>query len=294
MNFVNRFPRLIATLGLLFASSVPNLAQQQPPQTEDVLRINTELVQTGVTVLDGRGNFVNGLKREQFELIVDGKPQPISFFEQIEAGSDRERQVATRETKDPDRTSSASESYGRTIIFFIDDLHLSLDSLSRTKKMLARFIDNEMGETDRVALASPSGDIGFLQQFTDNKTVLRAAAARLTQKPYNVRDMSRETTPMSEYMALTIERKDDPGVFQFPRAAPGRIQPVDGGFRRALIDLLQPGRQPRDLRQSAYRAQAFETVDPFVAVLAPAHDDWRQLPIALQRPRHGAFRFRHV
>jgi len=215
MNFVNRFPRLIATLGLLFASSVQNLAQQQPPQTDDVLRINTELVQTGVTVLDGRGNFVNGLKREQFELIVDGKPQPISFFEQIEAGSDRERQVATRETKDPDRTSSATESYGRTIIFFIDDLHLSLDSLSRTQKMLARFIDNEMVETDRVAIASPSGDIGFLQQFTDNKTVLRAAAARLTQKPYNVRDMSRETTPMSEYMALTIERKDDPGVFQF-------------------------------------------------------------------------------
>ena len=40
-------------------------------------------------------------------------------------------------------------------------------------------------------------------------------------------------------------------------------------------------------------AQAFETVDQFVAVLAPAHDDGRQLPIALQRPRHGAFRFRH-
>src|SRR6185503_10662001 len=220
MNVINRFPHSISTLALItlmFVSSVQNLAQQRPtaPQTEDVLRINTELVQTGVTVLDGRGNFVNGLKREQFELIVDGKPQPISFFEQIEAGSDRERQVATHKTKDYDRTSSASESYGRTITFFIDDLHLSLDSLSRTQKMLARFIDNEMVETDRVAIASPSGDIGFLQQFTDNKTVLRAAAARLTQKPYNVRDMSRETTPMSEYMALTIERKDDPGVFKF-------------------------------------------------------------------------------
>jgi VWFA-related protein len=215
MNFVNRFPRLIPTLALLCVISVQNSAQQQqPPQSEDVLRINTELVQTGVTVLDRRGNFVNGLKREQFELIVDGKPQPISFFEQIETGSARERQVTTGETNDSNRTSP-SDSYGRTIIFFIDDLHLSLDSLGRTQKMFARFLDNEMAETDRVALASPSGDIGFLQQFTDNKTVLRAAAARLTQKPYNVRDMSRETTPMSEYMALTIERKDDPGVFQF-------------------------------------------------------------------------------
>jgi len=205
----------------MFVSSVQNLAQQRPtaPQTEDVLRINTELVQTGVTVVDSRGNFVNGLKREQFELTVEGKPQPISFFEQVEAGSDRERRQTrpVRETKDEptDRTSSASDSYGRTIIFFIDDLHLSLDSLGRTRKMLARFIDQEMVETDHVVIASPSGDIGFLQQFTDNKTVLRAAAARLTQKPYNVGDMSRESTPMSEYMALTIERKADPRVFQF-------------------------------------------------------------------------------
>jgi VWFA-related protein len=224
MNFVNRFPPPISTLAVLTLvclSAVQSLAQQQPttPQTEDVLRINTELVQTGVTVLDSRGNFVNGLKREQFELVVDGKPQTISFFEQVETGSNRERQVAVpnREMKDQPtgKTSSAGDSYGRTIIFFIDDLHLSLDSLGRTQKMLARFIDHEMVETDHVAIASPSGDIGFLQQFTDNKTVLRAAAARLTQKPYKVRDMSRETTPMSEYMALTIERKDDPGVFQF-------------------------------------------------------------------------------
>ena len=224
MNFVNRFPHPISTLALItlmFVSSVQNLAQQKPtaPQNEDVIRIDTELVQTGVTVVDSRGNFVNGLKREQFELTVEGKPQSISFFEQVEAGSERERQVArpTRETKDQPtgRTSLASDGYGRTIIFFIDDLHLSLDSLGRTQRMLTRFIDHEMVETDRVAIASPSGDIGFLQQFTDNKTVLRAAAARLTQKPYNVRDMSRESTPMSEYMALTIERKDDPGVFQF-------------------------------------------------------------------------------
>ena len=50
----------------------------------------------------------------------------------------------------------------------------------------------------------------------------------------------------------------------------------------------------RDLRQAACRAQAFESVDQFVAFLAPAHHHGRQLPIALQRPRHGAFRFRHV
>lgn len=220
MNLVNRFhipSSTLALIALLSIGAVQSPAQQPPPtpQPDEILRTNTELVQTGVTVVDSRGNFVNGLMREQFELVVDGKPQPISFFEQVVAGSDRERQQFAPDPKAPAKASSASDSHGRTIIFFIDDLHLSLDSLGRTRRMLTQFIDHEMVETDRLAIASASGDIGFLQQFTDNKSVLRAAVARLTQKPYNVREMSRETTPMSEYAALTIERKADPGVVQF-------------------------------------------------------------------------------
>jgi hypothetical protein len=38
-------------------------------------------------VFDKKGRFVDGLQREQFELIVNGKPQPISSFEQVRAGS---------------------------------------------------------------------------------------------------------------------------------------------------------------------------------------------------------------
>jgi hypothetical protein len=43
---------------------------QKPPsqQPDDVIRINTELVQTDVMVFDKKGHFVEGLQREQFEL----------------------------------------------------------------------------------------------------------------------------------------------------------------------------------------------------------------------------------
>jgi VWFA-related protein len=213
----------LGTLLLLTALCVQGRAQNPPAkqnQPVDVIRINTELIQTGVVVLDKHGHFVDGLQPEQFELRVEGKRQPISFFEQIKTGSARERArlaaLSDNSTAQPaDESSSRSDIRGRTIVFFIDDLHLALDSLGRTRKALSQFIENEMNENDQVAIASTSGDIGFLQQFSDNKSVLRAAAGRLTQHPYNVRDMTRETTPMTEYMALTIERKDDPGVFQF-------------------------------------------------------------------------------
>jgi VWFA-related protein len=189
-------------------------AQTEP---DDVVRVNTELVQTDVMVFDKSGKFVTGLKREQFELSVDGKPQPLTFFEQVRAGTSKDFSLRSTGASPTavSETSAISENRGRTIVFFVDDLHLAPDSLARTRQLLAKFIDNEMNENDRVAFASTSGDIGFLQQFTDYKSVLRAAAGRLTHHPYNVRDMTDSRTPMSEYIALTIERKDDPGVLQF-------------------------------------------------------------------------------
>lgn len=195
--------------------------QKQPPsqQGEDVVRVNTNLVQTDLMVFDKQGHFVDGLQREQFELSVNGKPQAISFFEQVRAGSSKEQALKLNSNSSAAipsaKPTSVNENPGRIIVFFLDDLHLSLDSLTRTHKMLTQFIENEMDDNDRVAIASTSGDIGFLQQFTDNKSVLHAAVGRLRQHPYNVRDMTRESTPMTEYMALTIERKDDPGVFAF-------------------------------------------------------------------------------
>ena len=159
------------------------------------------------------------MRREQFELSVGGRPQPISFFEQVRAGSHREEALfaAARGGDAPaaPRPSAAPVERGRTVVFFIDDLHLSLDSLNRTRQMLSRFVEHDMGQNDLVAVASTSGQIGFLPQFTDHKGVLRAAVARLTHKPYNVRDLSRERAPMTEYMALTVERRDDPRVFNF-------------------------------------------------------------------------------
>src|SRR6185295_16631520 len=193
---------------MLMSLCVPGRAQnptQPPQQPDDVLRINTELVQTDLMVFDKQGHFVDGLQREQFELTVDGKPQPISFFEQVRAGSSKERaQLAaiTNNSALSEKTTPINDSSGRTIVFFIDDLHLSLDSLGRTRKMLAQFIDHELDDSDRVVFASTSGDIGFLQQFSDSIPVLHAAAGRLTHHSYNVRDMTDVTTPMTEYMAL--------------------------------------------------------------------------------------------
>lgn len=230
---------LLCLATLLVAISRPVTAQQPAPQqANDTLRINTELVQTAITVLDKKGNFVDGLQRENFELVVDGKPRPVSFFERIAAGSTRERELALRgETTDSAAKAPPPATIpGRTIVFFIDDLHLSPDSMNRTRMMMQHFLDHEMNSKDNVAIASASGQIGFLEQFTNNRLVLDAALARLIPRPYDASGYSAGNgTRMTEYMALTIESsKSDSKVLNFYIEECMRGAPT---FRRARFAL---------------------------------------------------------
>jgi len=213
MKFINnptlRFLLLILCLTTLvnFTSATINAQQPSKPQTDDVLRVNTDLVQTAVTVVDKNGRFVDGLDRGQFTLLVDGQPQPISFFERLTAGSSREEQLASRAADLPAiKVPTASPTVrGRTIVFYMDDLHLSPDSLHRTRDMLRNFLDNEMSAKDSVAIASASGQVGFLQQFTNNREVLKAAIERLSPRPYDVRGYGTGSTKMREFDALIID-----------------------------------------------------------------------------------------
>src|SRR5687767_11672315 len=53
---------------------------EQLEQSDDVIRISTDLVQVGVSVLDRNGRFVEGLTKEDFEMKVDGKLVDVGFF----------------------------------------------------------------------------------------------------------------------------------------------------------------------------------------------------------------------
>jgi VWFA-related protein len=184
---------------------------QQPKPTEgqdpgDVIKIKTELVQTEVMVFDKKGRFVEGLKPEQFELAINGEPRQLSFFDQVTAGSAKEiAQVAAAQVTAPGRSdlsSSRLSNRGRTIFFFLDDLHLSPASLARSREALLKFIADQMSSDDQVAIVSTSGQIGFLQQLTDNPAVLRAAIARLSSRM--IADVYTGKTQISDYMASQV------------------------------------------------------------------------------------------
>lgn len=258
MQPLNTFIKRFLCAALISAGVAASAAHgQQPAQTpaetpaDDVLRITTELVQTDLMVFDKQGRFIDNLKPEQFELKVDGKPQAISFFERVVAGStNEEAQLAAARGQARSPGPAAVEEAparpldrGRTIFFFIDDLHLTAESVSRVRKTLQNFIEKEMVQNDQVAITSASGQIGFLQQLTDNKTVLRKAISRIGFRDSTVRD--NEPPPMTLYQALEIQNENREVLAFFIEAVmkdnPGlRVNMAESMIRARASRLVQP------------------------------------------------------
>jgi VWFA-related protein len=208
-------PLFIAFLFCMMSYAPPASAQEpvpkaSPPAKEEVLRVETELVQTPVLVFDKQGRFVDNLKREQFELRIDGQPHPVTFFERVTAGTQKEieQYEAARKGVAPQKKPSMIQAaYGRTLIFFVDDYHLTSESAQRTREALLKFIDNTMGQNDSAVITTATGQLGFLQQLTDNKDVLRIAAGKIKFRQPGALDT--DSPPMSPYQAVILERGGD-------------------------------------------------------------------------------------
>jgi VWFA-related protein len=200
----------VLALNLILTSVI---AQQKPADEKtDVIRISTELVQSQVTVLDKKGQLVTGLRPEQFELQVDGKTQRISFFEEVTAGGQLDRPLAAtdpgnRPPAERDKPPTAPDqplAQRRTVFFFLDDLHLSAASMKRTQDALQHFVTEIMHDSDQVAITTASAQLGFLQQLTNDKTVLRQAIEGLKTRAVDYTDM--QSPSMTEYQAWAIEQ----------------------------------------------------------------------------------------
>src|SRR5687767_1777916 len=160
---------LYACLLLFPAVAVSQTKPEQSGAAQDVIKFETSLVQTDVMVFDKNGRFVDGLRPEQFQLKINNTQREISFFEAIRSSGATTQPEAPNSTQPNSVNPTKLDAQRRSVIFFVDDLHLAPDSLVRTRKALLDFIDRRIGEKDLAAITSPSGQIGFLQQLTSDK-----------------------------------------------------------------------------------------------------------------------------
>jgi VWFA-related protein len=206
-----RFRFAIAIIGALFFLNQPasRFAQQpaprqrqetkqpdsQPPDQEPSVRISTQLVQIDATVTDKKGEHVEDLNEDEFELTVDGKKQNITYFRLVKLPEPKRPAANTANAPKPVAPPPSApmktiepERVARTIAFVVDDLGLSFESTSFARRAIKKFLDEQMQEGDLVAIIRTGRGLGALQQFTSDKRVLYAAVEKLTWNPYS-RDM---------------------------------------------------------------------------------------------------------
>ena len=107
IGFPKRTHQVVAVVpGWLLAAMIVWGQAQNPPAAQNpsqagTIRVKVGLVQTDVMVFDKQGHFVPDLKRNQFELRIDGKVQPIEFFEMVSAGSAHDREIWAKAENQP-------------------------------------------------------------------------------------------------------------------------------------------------------------------------------------------------
>ena len=65
-------------------SFAPLALSQQPSPPRPEIRVSVDLVNVGVLVTDSRGQFIGGLRREDFHLFDNGAEQPVTDFLNID------------------------------------------------------------------------------------------------------------------------------------------------------------------------------------------------------------------
>ncbi len=182
-------------------------AGQNLPAQDQTIRVKTELINLRAVVVDKKGQPITDLKRDDFVLTENGKPQEVSFFSIVkipgrgETQRSEGREAATA-TDIPAGVPRESETPGRTVVLYVDTLHLSPQSLLFVKQSLRKFIDQRLTEQDLTAIVTSAGSLGVVEQFTRDRRVLRYAVDRLGARPYARNSL------FSPYIAAMVDRGD--------------------------------------------------------------------------------------
>ncbi|HEX7314113.1 MAG TPA: VWA domain-containing protein [Pyrinomonadaceae bacterium] len=202
---------------------------------DEVVRVETALVVCDVLVLDAKGRAVRGLKREDFLITEDGRPQEVGTF-----------------------APGDSANVPRSIVLVIDYSGSMLPFIENSVEAAKTLVD-KMAPRDRMALVTD--DVELLADFTRDKAVLKAKLEGLKRKA-----TSKGGSPFTrfgrsrQYSALMATLRE---MFDEEDTRPIVIFQTDGdelaSLRDSSVPIFEPPKPPRlsDEEWQAIRAGAW-------------------------------------
>jgi VWFA-related protein len=163
---------LESCLALLISS---RLAAQQPqaptPSPSPKIESYVSEVLVPVVVRDAQGHAVGTLKKEDFQVFDNGKPQVITGFT-MESRSGETAGTTPPGRKDTPATPQPQSPPQRYVVLFFDDLNLSNPDLMQAQEAAAKILDGSLLSSDNAAIISTSGTDSGLTR--DHATLQKA------------------------------------------------------------------------------------------------------------------------
>ncbi|MGH9529190.1 MAG: VWA domain-containing protein [Terriglobales bacterium] len=167
-------------IGFVSISGIPTEAQQDEPN----IHVIVEMVQLNVAVTDKKGNYVTGLRPQDFSITEDGVPEKVATFgegdgptrsliENLPPGSE----VTTETTTIPGREVLAAPAAGANVFILFDTSNYMYRGFVFAQDAIADFV-RSLENSDRIALYSYSRDLSRAAPLTsDRSQVLRGVRA---------------------------------------------------------------------------------------------------------------------
>ena len=151
-------------------------AAQAPPTPEVTFKVEVNYVEEDVRVVDRDGNFVRGLKREDFQVLEDGKPQKVQTFGMVDIPNTRPRKPLFLAPDalpiEPDVAVNKQVLDGRLYLIVLDDYHVAPLRSQNVRNLARRFVLEKLGPDDQAAVVVTSGLLRASQDFTQNRRLL--------------------------------------------------------------------------------------------------------------------------
>ena len=182
---LRRITALTAAIGLLWT---PLSSQQAADYT---FRVQTDLVLVNVTVRDKNGNFIRGLKPEDFTILEDNRPQKVASFDvedvdaiasqdvaQVKplpgAASQAASPASSPATPAPSSADAANQFKDRRLIILFFDLSaMQPDEIDRAITSAQHYVDTQMAPADLVSIVSLGSSLLVNQDFTSDRDLLK-------------------------------------------------------------------------------------------------------------------------
>jgi Ca-activated chloride channel family protein len=197
-----------------------------PPRPPDVISVQVDLVNVLCSVRDKHGAYVSGLRQEDFEIRVDGKPRPISNF-------------------------AAEVSSPLTVALLLDVSGSVAGVLPEEKEGARRFFGQVLRPGDQALLAGFAQLIAIWQDLTPSAPLVQEALGRAAPFQIDPARQQLETRPRGGtllYDAVSL-------------VATRKLKPVAG--LKTMV-LITDGMDNGSIADSAKAVQAAQEADTVI------------------------------